>query len=300
MTAKEELKNISRELLGYVRFLNEDDLSAEATTGTKVMKAITETKAMKAATGTRAATGTKGTETMKATPASRTPEAAKKSDNKSNSKQRQALEEIFKKVSTCRKCSLGTSRIKPVFGVGDPNAGVMFVGEGPGYEEDHRGEPFIGRAGKLLDKMLAAIGLSRDNVYITNIVKCHAMINPSNPDARGNDRPPGQAEIATCRPYLDLQIAVIRPRCIVALGSVAAQVLLGTSVGISRLRGKWHDFGAGSPDLFSGSSGIADMGIKLLPVYHPAALLRNPNLKRDTWDDMKLLHTFLSQPKSEL
>lgn len=196
------------------------------------------------------------------------------------------MEALAKTVAECRRCPLGFARIKAVFGVGNPKAKVVFVGEGPGFQEDHRGEPFVGRSGQLLDKILETVlGLKRSDVYIANIVKCHPMKNPETPEAHGNDRPPTPEEISACRPYLEEQLRAIRPRCIVTLGSVPTKVLLATDKGISLMRGRSYDypvelFGPGHP-------------IKVIPTYHPAALLRNPNLKRDTWEDMKMLKSFL-------
>lgn len=188
-------------------------------------------------------------------------------------------------VASCRKCPLGAQRLTAVFGVGSPAAQVMFVGEGPGYDEDRRGEPFVGKAGQLLDKILAAIGLSRGTVYIANIVKCHPMADPSTPDARGNDRPPTAAEMAACRPYLEEQIRLIRPKVLVTLGNSATKALLGVETGISRLRGRWQELS------------VPGLGpVKVLPTYHPAALLRDPNLKRDVWTDMKNLKQELERP----
>ncbi len=196
------------------------------------------------------------------------------------------LKKLEKEVSSCKKCSLSRSRIKTVFGVGNPNAEVIFIGEGPGYDEDRIGEPFVGRAGKLLDKILNSIELSREKVYIANIVKCHPMADPSAPDSRGNDRPPTPEEISACRSYLDRQIALVSPRCVVALGSVAAKVLLNVSSTIGSLRGKWHEYS------FDASGGPAKT-VKLLAVYHPSALLRNPSLKQAAWHDFKMLRSFL-------
>ncbi|PIS47050.1 MAG: uracil-DNA glycosylase [Elusimicrobia bacterium CG08_land_8_20_14_0_20_51_18] len=193
---------------------------------------------------------------------------------------------LREEVLRCRKCLLGLSRLNPVFGVGDPKARVMFVGEGPGYDEDHRGEPFVGRSGQLLDKILAAINLSRQSVYIANIVKCHPMTNPETPEARGNDRPPTPAEISACRGYLEEQIRLIRPLCVVTLGNVATKFMLNETKGISQLRGKMYDV----PYSFT-----FDFDLKILPTYHPAALLRNPNLKKDAWEDMKMLKSFLEK-----
>lgn len=200
------------------------------------------------------------------------------------------MEALAEKVRSCRKCGLGHARLNAVFGVGTYKAKVVFIGEGPGFQEDHQGEPFVGRSGQLLDKILEAVlGLKRSDVYIANIVKCHPMKNPENPESHGNDRPPTSEEMSACRPYLDEQLRFIKPACIVTLGSVPTKVLLNIDKGISTVRGHWYDypvelFGPGQP-------------IKVLPTYHPAALLRNPNLKRDTWEDMKMLKSFLETGK---
>ncbi len=194
------------------------------------------------------------------------------------------LSELAEKINACRACPLGSARIQAVPGVGSPQAQVIFIGEGPGFKEDHKGEPFIGRSGQLLDKILESIGLSRQTVYIANIVKCHPMKNPADPESRGNDRPPTQEEMAACRHWLDAQIRAIKPKVIVALGAVAAGTLLQDTTPITKLRGQWrtYDLGGGLPP------------IKLLPTFHPAALLRNPELKRDVWTDMKNLQKELS------
>lgn len=161
----------------------------------------------------------------------------------------------------------------------------MFIGEGPGFKEDHTGEPFVGRSGQLLDKIMVSIGLSRKTVYIANIVKCHPMKNPADPESHGNDRPPTPEEMDACRGWLEAQIRAIKPKVIVTLGAVPARALLGDLTPITKIRGQWrtYDPGAGLPP------------IKLLPTFHPAALLRNPDLKRDVWDDMKNLQKELSK-----
>ena len=194
-----------------------------------------------------------------------------------------AFEALRDEVESCRKCPLGGQRLRAVFGVGDPKAKVVFVGEGPGFMEDRQGEPFVGKAGQLLDKILASIGLSRQTVYIANIVKCHPMVNPDQPESRGNDRPPTPEEIAACRPYLDDQIRLIAPKFIVTLGSVATKTLLGEDVPITKARGLWRDYRV------PGEGRV----MRLLPTFHPAALLRNPELKRDVWVDMKSLRAAL-------
>jgi DNA polymerase len=192
---------------------------------------------------------------------------------------------LSEEIRACRACPLGAARIQAVPGVGSHEASVMFVGEGPGFDEDHKGEPFIGRSGKLLDKIMESIGLTRSTVYIANIVKCHPMVDPSDPEKRGNDRPPTPTEIEACRGWLDTQIRTISPRFIVTLGAVPARVLLGDMTPISKIRGVWRTYepGAGAPP------------VRLLPTFHPAALLRNPDLKRDVWNDMKSLREELSR-----
>ena len=175
----------------------------------------------------------------------------------------ETLTAIREKLGDCRRCRLADGRTHIVFGVGDPNAKLVFVGEGPGRDEDLQGEPFVGAAGRLLDKIIEAIGLSRDKVYICNIIKCRPPRN----------RNPLPDEIETCSPFLYRQLAAIRPQFVCALGKFAAQCLLGTDLPISRLRGRFHDVD----------------GLRVLPTYHPAYLLRNPDQKRAVWEDMKLL-----------
>ena len=175
----------------------------------------------------------------------------------------EALQEIRRDLGDCQRCRLADDRNHIVFGSGSFKAKLIFVGEGPGFEEDQQGEPFVGPAGQLLSKIIGAIKLSRDQVYICNIVKCRPPHN----------RNPQPDEIKTCLPFLERQIDAIRPDFICALGTIAAQALLNTAEPISKLRGRFHDYHA----------------IKLLPTYHPAYLLRNPEKKREVWEDMKLL-----------
>ena len=187
------------------------------------------------------------------------------------------LEALKKEAVKCKKCALGTSRLNCVFGAGSASAEVMFVGEGPGFDEDHQGEPFIGRAGQLLTKIIEAMGYTRESVYIANIVKCHPMKDPSDPQLRGNDRPPTLDEMESCRPYLDKQLEIIQPKIIVTLGASSTRGLLESEESISVIRGTVKEYN----------------GIKLVPTYHPAALLRNPSLKKFVWDDMKRVMKFL-------
>lgn len=173
------------------------------------------------------------------------------------------LEALRLTVSGCRRCGLGATRTNTVFADGSPQARIVFVGEAPGRDEDLRGLPFVGRAGQLLDRILDSIGFSRREVYITNILKCRP---PGNRD-------PNEEEVAACEGYLARQIEIISPVLICALGRVAGQNLLGTHAPLRILRGGGHRFN----------------GIRVFVTYHPAALLRNPNLKRDAWEDMQAL-----------
>lgn len=175
----------------------------------------------------------------------------------------ETLPNVREAMGDCRRCGLHRMRNHIVFGSGNPKARLVFVGEGPGRDEDIKGEPFVGAAGELLTKIIQAIRLTREQVYICNIVKCRPPRN----------RDPEPDEIQACLPFLKRQIQTIRPRFIVTLGSVAARTLLETDQSVSRLRGRFHDFD----------------GIQLLATYHPAYLLRNPAKKRDVWEDMKRL-----------
>ena len=175
------------------------------------------------------------------------------------------METLAEEVGKCRKCPLSGSRTNTVFGAGDPSAGVVFVGEAPGREEDLSGIPFVGRAGKLLDKILQAIEFSREQVFIANILKCRPPDN----------RDPNEKEVAACEPFLQRQLELIEPDIICALGRVAAQTLLRTRSSLGKMRGKIHYYN----------------GIKMIATYHPAALLRNPNFKRPAWEDMKMLRS---------
>ena len=173
----------------------------------------------------------------------------------------ESLETIRLDLGDCQRCGLGQTRQRLVFGVGNPSARLVLVGEAPGREEDEKGEPFVGEAGRLLDRILFAMGLQREEVYICNVLKCRPPGN-RNPEA---------IEVATCEPFLIRQLAAIRPQVIVALGLFAVQTLLQSKVPISKVRGTWQQY----------------QGIPLMPTYHPAYLLRNPNGKREVWADMR-------------
>lgn len=183
-----------------------------------------------------------------------------------------SLERIRADIGDCTRCKLHKARKNIVFGVGNPKAELVFVGEGPGHDEDVQGEPFVGRAGKLLTQMIEAMGLQRSDVYICNVVKCRPPEN----------RLPERDEIEICSPFLLRQLAVIQPKVICCLGACSAQTLLATNQGISRFRGEWFDY----------------RGAKLMATYHPAYLLRNPNAKAEVWKDLQKIMALLGlKPK---
>lgn len=175
----------------------------------------------------------------------------------------QSLDKIVEEMGACTRCKLHRTRKNIVFGEGNPDAKLMFVGEAPGADEDVQGQPFVGRAGQLLTRIIEAIDLKRSEVYIGNIIKCRP---PSN-------RNPEEDEVCACIPFLRKQIEVIDPDIICTLGNIATQSLLETSMGITKLRGKFHDLD----------------GRKVMPTYHPSYLLRNQAKKRETWEDMKMV-----------
>jgi DNA polymerase len=179
----------------------------------------------------------------------------------------ETLDDIRNDLGDCTRCKLHSGRTTLVFGAGNPDATLMFVGEGPGRDEDLQGVPFVGRAGQLLTKIIASIGLTRDQVYIANVVKCRP---PSN-------RNPEPDEVQTCEPFLFRQLDAIQPKVVVALGAFAVRTLLRTDQAISRLRGQVYDY----------------RGAKLVPTFHPAFLLRSPDRKRDVWEDMKKVRALL-------
>ncbi len=170
-----------------------------------------------------------------------------------------ALKALRKKIGDCQRCKLSASRTNIVFGEGNPQAKLMFIGEGPGMAEDIQGRPFVGDAGKLLTRLIEKMGFKREDVYIANIVKCRPPMN----------REPEEDEINACKPFIEEQIKIINPRVIISLGKVSAQNLINTKVPISKLRGRFYDY----------------IDIPLMPTFHPAYLLRNPKDKQLTWED---------------
>jgi uracil-DNA glycosylase family 4 len=192
------------------------------------------------------------------------------------------LASVRERVDACTKCAhLACSRTQTVFGVGNPDADLMFIGEAPGADEDQQGEPFVGRAGQLLTRILKAMNFAREDVYIANILKCR----PDMPAGSFGNRPPTPTEMQTCRPYLVEQIDIIQPTVLVALGAVAVEGLLGTRRTMRELRGRWHSYNS----------------IPLMITYHPAYLLRNqaPSEKRKVWEDMLQVMERLERPISD-
>ena len=181
------------------------------------------------------------------------------------------LEDVARQLGDCRRCRLHEKRTNIVFGVGDAHARLMFVGEAPGRDEDLQGEPFVGKAGELLDRMIEAMGLARHQVYIANVVKCRPPRN----------RDPEPDEVATCEPFLRQQIAAVGPEVLVTLGRYAAQTLLRDATPIGRMRGRWRSYAQ----------------IPLLPTFHPAYLLRNPGDKKLVWADLQLVMARLGLPR---
>jgi len=183
------------------------------------------------------------------------------------------LRQLREHIGDCQRCPLFEGRTHIVFGVGNPEADLVFVGEAPGRDEDLKAEPFVGRAGQLLTRIISAMGLTRDDVYICNVIKCRPP----------NNRDPLPPEIEMCEPFLIEQLRIIRPRVICALGSFASQTLLKSEIRISRLRGQFRDY----------------YGVPLMPTYHPSFLLRNPDAKREVWEDIKKVMELLDLPVPE-
>lgn len=173
-------------------------------------------------------------------------------------------------LGDCRRCKLWTGRTNIVFGVGNPHAEIVFVGEGPGADEDMQGEPFVGKAGQLLTQMIKAMGFNRDEVYICNVVKCRPP----------NNREPEPDEVAACSTFLEQQIQAVKPKVIVGLGRTAVQALMRSKISITKVRGTWQDYD----------------GIPLMPTFHPSYLLRDPTQKRPAWEDLKSVLHKLGRP----
>lgn len=195
-----------------------------------------------------------------------------------------ALDEVRAEIGDCRRCRLCEQRNNIVFGVGNPKAQLMFVGEAPGRDEDLKGEPFVGRAGQLLTKIIEAMKFGREDVYIANVVKCRPPEN----------RNPAPDEITTCEPFLLRQIEIIQPKIIVGLGNFAVQTLLQTEAKITGLRGRFHPWPSAVVKA-KFETRLPEGSIQLMPTYHPAFLLRNPSMKRPVWEDMQQVMALLTK-----
>jgi uracil-DNA glycosylase family 4 len=264
-----ELKNA---LAGYVRHLQDSDvasvrLSREAQEGLEQL---------------RTAAVRPSPPVLSNAPASVSPVREEMTLPVSGGSRAEQLASLRERASVCVKCQhLAETRTQVVYGVGNPEAELMFIGEAPGADEDAAGEPFVGRAGQLLTKMIQAMGLERSQVYIANVLKCR----PDMPKGSSGNRKPTPDEMKTCLPYLTAQIDIIKPRVMVGLGATAVEGLLGAKAPISKLRGNFMEF----------------RGIPLMPTFHPAYLLRNPTLveKRKVWEDMLKVMEKLGMPISE-
>jgi DNA polymerase len=195
-----------------------------------------------------------------------------------------ALRVIREEIGDCTRCGLSQQRTNIVFGVGDPQARIMFIGEGPGADEDAQGEPFVGRAGQLLNNMIQAMGIRREDVYIANVVKCRPP----------NNRAPEREESECCGVFLMRQIAIVRPEIIVALGATAAKFLLGVNDSMMNLRGRIYDFHPILPE--TAAERDPNFSTKLVVTYHPAFLLRDPRQKKETWLDLQIVMKHLGMP----
>jgi DNA polymerase len=266
MTAREEIAEILRRLrsaLELQAIFREEEFPRTAPRSSRARRrAASPAATARRAPQTPAARGS--APPAPSSPAPRIPPAAVATASwQSDPSSFSTMGELHDAFAGCQRCVLGGARTNFVFGVGNPNAKLLLIGEAPGREEDLQGEPFVGAAGQLLDKILAAVGFRREEVYIANILKCRP---PGN-------RNPEPIEIASCSPILARQIELIRPMIICTLGSFAAKTILGAKEGISRLRGRIHYY----------------RGIPVVPTFHPAALLRNPSWKKPTWEDVQLL-----------
>lgn len=251
MADKLEIAKDVKNLLEYARTLGMTEVAADAASG-KLSRRAASTKAGPSSDERNGPAPIKAGGKATLTPAEKA----------------SSLESLrAKEIGNCTRCRLSDGRTNLVFGTGNPSAQLMFIGEGPGADEDKQGVPFVGRAGQLLTKIIEAMGLRREEVYIANIVKCRPPQN----------RPPMPDEVKSCIPFLVCQARIVSPKAIVCLGSVATQNLLGTEEKITKLRGRFTEWN----------------GIPVMPTYHPAFLLRNPNMKKPVWEDMQSVMALL-------
>ena len=271
---RQELVELVRHTRAWVAWLRDSGLDEARVSGDPAQLLKAPAKGPRRSAGAKAGARPKhagaapaGTERAATAPARAAPAApaapASQPDAGDDPAERhRRLAVLAEEVSRCTKCRLHESRTKTAFSRGNPDGDIVFIGEGPGFQEDQQGIPFVGKAGQLLDKMIVAMGYGRDEVYVANIVKCRPPDN----------RKPEPDEVAACAPYLEEQLSLVRPKVMVALGATGVQGLIGTSMGITRMRGQWK--------LYKGR-------IPLMPTFHPAYLLRQPAKKREVWNDLK-------------
>ena len=294
--AKNSLSQLAGELKHFLQSCDEDEFVTTAAAPVKAAAEISRTPARETTPAVASAPAMKENSTLTIEfsartaprPAAVTPRSTQPTDNLqektpmlTTAQKQAALQELAETIKQCSRCPLGATRLNAVPGEGNVDTELMFIGEGPGYDEDRQGRPFVGRAGQLLDKMIAAMGLTREQVFIANIAKCHPMTDPQHPEKHGNDRAPNAGEIACCRKYLEQQIAIICPKYIVALGGVSAKALISDAKSLGALRGQFYNLHLDSVDL--------PRPVQILATFHPAALLRNPGWKKDAWKDLQLV-----------
>lgn len=288
--AKNSLSQLAGELKHFLQSCDEDEFVTTAAAPVKAAAEISRTPARETTPAAASAPTMKENSTLTIEFSARTaPRPAplptdnlqEKTPMLTTAQKQAALQELAETIKQCSRCPLGATRLNAVPGEGNVDTELMFIGEGPGYDEDRQGRPFVGRAGQLLDKMIAAMGLTREQVFIANIAKCHPMTDPQHPEKHGNDRAPNAGEIACCRKYLEKQIAIICPKYIVALGGVSAKALISDAKSLGALRGQFYNLHLDSVDL--------PRPVQILATFHPAALLRNPGWKKDAWKDLQLV-----------
>ena len=288
--AENSLSQLAGELKHFLQSCDEDEFVTTAAAPVKAAAEISRTPARETTPAVASAPAMKENSTLTIEFSARTaPRPAppptdnlqEKTPMLTTAQKQAALQELAETIKQCSRCPLGATRLNAVPGEGNVDTELMFIGEGPGYDEDRQGRPFVGRAGQLLDKMIAAMGLTREQVFIANIAKCHPMIDPQHPEKHGNDRAPNAGEIACCRKYLEQQIAIICPKYIVALGGVSAKALISDAKSLGALRGQFYNLHLDSVDL--------PRPVQILATFHPAALLRNPGWKKDAWKDLQLV-----------
>lgn len=278
----DSLRRLAGELKNFLLEQDEDEFITTAAPASREAAAVSRASAPQAMQeGSTLTVDFRRAETPPAIQPQSAPLSTQGASLMTTAQKQQALLELADTIKNCSRCPLGATRLNAVPGEGNVDAELMFVGEGPGYDEDRQGRPFVGRAGQLLDKMIAAMGLTREQVFIANIAKCHPMTDPLHPEKHGNDRAPNAGEIACCRKFLEQQIAIICPKYIVALGGVSAKALISDAKSLGALRGQFYNLNLDSVKL--------PRPVKILATFHPAALLRNPNWKKDAWKDLQMV-----------